>query len=227
MRRVLKTFGIFCFIGVLTAYAQYFEGVITFKSEVVGQNADQMKALMPTSYIMKFKGKKSRIEMKGGMVEMMGMGTTIYDGDRYTYILNSSQKKAQKMDVYKAKDDVKEEVDKPQIKKLGPGEKILGYNTVKYEVKLNTSQGPLTQVMWIAPDIKVEKNKAVKNAQSFMVEGVEGFPLKIVQNMDNLGVKIILTATQVEKQRLSDSEFEIPSDYTVEEMNINQLRGNY
>jgi len=218
---------VFLLVSFAIGNAQYFEGVIQFKSEITGENAERLKAMMPSEYVMKFKGKKSRIEMKGGMVEIMGMGTTIYDGEKYTYLLNPQQKVAQRMDVSEVKKEVKEEVSKPEIKKLGPGETILGYKTIKYEVKMNTPQGPITQVMWVAPDIVVEKNKAIKNAQSFMIEGVDGFPLKIVQNMDQLGIKMILTATQVEKKSLSNSEFEIPKDYTVQEFKMDQFQTDY
>jgi hypothetical protein len=55
------------------------------------------------------------------------------------------------------------------------------------------------------------------------VEGVEGFPLKMITQSSEF--TMITTASEVEKKQLPASEFVIPSGYTVKDLDFGDWFG--
>ncbi len=113
--------------------------------------------------------------------------------------------------------------DSVKVTKLGPGEQIAGYSTVKYQVEM----GFMQMEMWAAPDLKMPpvyydsfKMKA-KNPMFDMsklydeFKKIEGYPVKQVTAMSMMGMKMTTTkeVTSVAKGSIPASTFDIPAGY--------------
>jgi hypothetical protein len=190
--------------------AQGFEGVIKFSMEYKGDNADQMAMAAPKANVITIKGNKTKVVMEGGMMAAM-IGDVINVGDeKMTYFVQASSKT-----VYKVKsEELSGDKDKeePKVTKESSTATILGYKCQKYKVE--TSNG--TNYVWATKDIDVG-NADYRGKVSY--KGVEGVIMKQEMNINQDGMKmtIIMTMVQFEKKTVSDSEFVIPSDYTVKE----------
>ncbi len=109
------------------------------------------------------------------------------------------------------------------VTKEGPGEKIAGYDTVKYRVT-----GMMEMELWAAPDLKLPalyydamKMQAPKNPFMDMsklfdeFKKIEGMALKTIMTikMMNNEMKTTTVVTSVEKNPIAASLFEIPAGY--------------
>ncbi len=207
MKRLIVAIALI-FPALLTA--QGFEGVIKFSMEYKGDQADQMNMAAPKANIITIKGNKTKVVMEGGMMSAM-LGDMINIGDeKTTYFVQASAKT-----VYKVKsEELKGDKDKedPKVTKESSTATILGYKCQKY--KVITSNG--TNYVWATKDIDLG-NADYRGKVTY--KGVEGMIMKQEMNIDQNGTKmtVIMTMVQYEKKTVSDSEFTIPSDYTVKE----------
>ena len=207
MKRLIVAIALI-FPALLTA--QGFEGVIKFSMEYKGDQADQMNMAAPKANIITIKGNKTKVVMEGGMMSAM-LGDMINIGDeKTTYFVHASAKT-----VYKVKsEELKGDKDKedPKVTKESSTATILGYKCQKY--KVITSNG--TNYVWATKDIDLG-NADYRGKVTY--KGVEGMIMKQEMNIDQNGTKmtVIMTMVQYEKKTVSDSEFTIPSDYTVKE----------
>ncbi|GIV44092.1 MAG: hypothetical protein KatS3mg035_1215 [Bacteroidia bacterium] len=194
--------------------AQNFTGTITYDFKITGPMADQVKGMMQEKQILKIKGNNMRQTIKGGMMAQM-MGDIIFLGDKKeAYILQSSEKKALKMEM----DEMKNEGAKPKVTKLNEVIDIAGYKCQKYSIEIENEQlgGTLTEYVWATKDIQVSNPKSgMKTQNSITIEGVDGVVLKMVTDMNGM-FTLTMIATQVQKGDVPDSEFVIPKDYKIE-----------
>ena len=209
MKRLLLVVALL--FSYFTSYGQYFEGVITFDVKLSGDMAEQFKPMMPNTYIWKFKDGKFVMEMNGGMMAALMGNKIVYTGEK-VYFINDAQKTA-----YEAKDEDKENTPEPEIKvtDLGKYETIAGYKCKKYKVTVTSERGTQTTWLWATDKIKIKPPKNPKVGQGFIFKGVEGFPLKTMTEMSEVGVVVTTIAKSVEKKSLPDSEFEVPNGYSV------------
>lgn len=190
--------------------AQGFEGVIKFSMEYKGDNADQMAMAAPKTNIITIKGSNTKVVMEGGMMAAM-LGDMINIGsEKTTYFVQAAAKT-----VYKVKsEELSGDKDKedPKVTKENSTATILGYKCQKYKVE--TTSG--TNYVWATKDIDIG-NADYRGKVSY--KGVEGMIMKQEMNINQDGQKmtVIMTMIQFEKKTVSDSEFTIPSDYTVKE----------
>lgn len=210
----MKTFKLIVALAFLfPAYlsAQGFEGIIKFSMEYKGDQADQMAMAAPKSNIITIKGNKAKVVMEGGMMAMM-IGDVINLGDeKMTYFVQASAKTVYKVKSEELSGDDKDKKD-PKVSKESGTATILGYKCQKYKVE--TDNG--VNYVWATKDIDLG-NADYRGKVSY--KGVDGVVMKQEMNMEQQGMKItvIMTMTQFEKKTISDSEFTIPSDYTVKE----------
>ncbi len=187
--------------------AQSFEGVIKFSMDYTGDQAAMIKSQAPTANIITIKGNNSKVVSEGGMMGAMVGNIITKSDEKTTYFVNDAQKS-----VYKAKSselDKKENEDVTATKQSGTAT-ILGYKCTKYKVVM----GGKDNYVWATTDIAVGDYSG-----KVAYKGVEGVILKQELNVEEQGMKftIIMTCVQFEKKTISDSEFTIPSTYTVTE----------
>lgn len=202
-----------------------FEGKVTYDIEYSGEQAEQMRSMMNQMTFI-FGDERLRIKMAGGMAAMMG-DVLILGKENATYMLQPSTKTAMKIVMDESQ---QEEPAKPTVTKLDETEEILGYDTRKYKVVQETSSGKLVQYMWITDELKVNPPKntnGTPGSVNMAVEGIDGFPLKIVTDVNSGGMNVQTTflASDLSEEDLSDDLFTVPDDYTVKEINPAQLMG--
>jgi len=116
---------------------------------------------------------------------------------------------------------------KVEVKAMGPGERLLGYETSRYQVIVD---GELLEELWVAPKVAVEGEVdpgAFASAMQLMLgggtgldQGYEqdpayvkvrsaGYPLR--QVLYFVGEKSVLDVTAVEQKTFPDATFAVPS----------------
>lgn len=194
----------------LVLSAQNFEGVIKFSMEYKGDNSAQLTQMAPSANIVTIKGNNAKVVMEGGMMASM-IGDVVNKGDeKTTYFVQASSKTVYKVKSEEAKKD--DGGDDAVVTKESSTAKILGYTCQKYKVV--TKNG--TNYVWATKDV-IMGNADYRGKVTY--KGVEGMVLKQEMNMTQEGqtMQIIMTCVQIDKKSVNDSEFAIPSDYTVKE----------
>lgn len=201
----------------LLGYSQNFEGALKYDLKYEGEMVEQFASMMPNSYTLKMKGDQSRFAIQGGMVSSF-MGDIITNGKGVSYMLMPSQKVA-----YKISDaePVKEEPVNYKVTNTGINETIKGYKCTKYKVIIKGEKGEeITSYLWASEDLKITMPKNASNQNALRAyQGVDGFPVKIEQNMNQMGISFNMTIilNEVTEGSIADSEFKLPSDYKVQE----------
>lgn len=118
--------------------------------------------------------------------------------------------------------------DSIKVTKIGPGEKVMGYNTEKYQVDM----GMMKMQMWCAPDLKMPpayydsvKLRMPKNPMFDMtklydeMKKMDGYPVKQVHTMSMMGMNMTTTTevTSVQKGAIPASTFAVPAGYKQEQ----------
>jgi uncharacterized protein Usg len=203
----------------MAATAQNFEGILKYDLKYSGEAVAQFASMMPSSYTMKLKGAKSRFSIQGGMVAAF-MGDVIsYSDKEQAFILMPQQKTAYKVSTKDAEKTAKEKEIKPVVTNTGVTEKINGYNCTKYKVTIKTDDGEVTSYIWASTDLAVKFPKAAMQNALSSYEGINGFPVKIEQNMSQMGISFTMNIllAEAKEMKIADSEFVVPSEYKVEE----------
>jgi hypothetical protein len=222
MRRVTIV-SLFVLLLNVTLNAQsFFEGIITYKIDYSGESIEAMKAMMPNSYVFQFKDNNQIFKTEGGL--MAGMtGDILSIGDKgLSYMIKHSEKTAYKLDAGKSKDEISPEM-KPRVTKMDGKEKIGNYTCDKYEVVIKSKEGlDLNQTMWVSKDLNIkkpEKINASSTSGAFFLQEIDGFPVKIQQNIDMMGIKFTQTMTidKVETKSLDATLFSVPKDYKIKD----------
>ena len=206
MKKIILAVALF---APLFLIAQNFEGVIKFSMEYKGDQAAMLAKTLPTSNLITLKGNNSKVVMEGGIMSAM-IGDVISKGDeKTTYFIQSAQKT-----VYKVKSDElkSDKEDNATVTKESGTASILGYKCTKYKVV--TDNG--TNYVWATKDINVG---SADFRGKVTYKGVEGVIMKQEMNITDKGVTytIIMTMVAFDQKTVSDSEFAIPSDYTLKE----------
>jgi hypothetical protein len=212
---------IFLFLAVIatfhtTLFAQVFEGTLKYGLKYSGESVAQFASMMPNAYTLKLKGGKSRFSIQGGMMSSF-MGDVINLSDKeLAYILMPAQKTAYKVST---KDADKANEAKPVVTNTGVTETISGYKCTKYKVAIKSKEGEVTSYIWASKDLNVKVPKAAMQSALSAFEGVDGFPVKVEQNMNQMGMSftVVVLLSEAKQGAISDAEFTVPSEYTVKE----------
>jgi hypothetical protein len=103
-----------------------------------------------------------------------------------------------------------------KVTKTSETKKILNYTCTKYIVESTSPKGkPAQQLFWTTKEISVDmknlsKHQAGKGNQ-FFYDNIEGVPLQI--EMSTAEGKMTMEATEVKKESLAVSLFQVPSGY--------------
>lgn len=214
---MVRTFISLVILSLLAAplHAQKnFNGIISYDIQLMGENADQYASFMPTSYEYQFLGSDVKMLMHGGMMEMM-MGEILVKGaEGITYIIKRSEDKAYKFD---PEIDGENETLQPVITKMDETITILGYNCVKYMVVSPATQvsEETVQYVWATREINFKKPKSAQGGSgTIFIHGLEGFPLKIMAEIQ--GMTMLYTASKIEEKKLKKDDFTVPKNFTIE-----------
>ncbi len=218
-RTGLKILALF-FILLSSGVAQDFEGTVSFDIKVTGDMAAQLQPMMPTKYTWYIKDGKYAFTQEGGMAAaMLGSKVVINPETGDSYFINDAQKTVLEIPAEAAKEAQKKNNTQVKVTDLGKTETVAGHKCKKYKVVISSDQGDQTQWLWVAEDIKITPPKENVNAASgFLYKEIQGFPLKIIQEIKDYGVTMTITASEVKKGGVSDEIFEIPKNYKKKSM---------
>jgi hypothetical protein len=197
--------------------AQEFEGVLKYDLKYEGDQVSQFASMMPNGYSLKMKGDKSRFSINGGMVSSF-MGDVVSDGKaQLSYVLMPQQKIAYKVST---KEDASKNTVKPKVTNTGLVETIKGYKCTKYKIVLSVEGNEMVSYMWTTKDINIKLPASASKQTALQIyDGVDGFPVKIEQNISQMGMSFTLTVmlNEAKQMAIADSDFALPSDYKVQE----------
>jgi hypothetical protein len=212
-------------LSPLTLRAQKaFEGMITYKIQLMGENADQLAAFMPEAYQYKIRGNLIRFHMEGGITAAL-LGDILIDtkkGD--AFMIKEAEKTAYL---------IKDTGETPPGPVVEPEEEvitILGYPCQKYKVTTPAETGSTVQYVWATRDIQIVKPQksngtAPAGAGQILIEGLDGFPLKVMTTVPEGGLILVMTASEVELLKIDKSDMEIPKDFTVKDFDPSMFGG--
>lgn len=223
MKRSLYFLPVFFFSSQLL-FSQ--EGMASFRMKITGEMADLLGPMMPNRMILRFKDGNTRISMEGGIAAAM-MGDILYLGaEDKSYMVKDKEKTAYKMP------EKSSEVESaaPVIEFLGE-EQVNGYTCKKYHVVIQTDkEGTIDQILWATPDIQAPKPKKTSTGGSgaaLFVKGVEGFPVKVEQNVKQAGINLTQTI-DLEKYETAPQDaslFVIPDNYKIKDFDPKMFGG--
>jgi hypothetical protein len=218
MRKPTLSFSLLSFLLAAFRFAAPFEGTIRYDVQVKG-DVGPMAYMMPKYYEFSAKGNDVKMKSDASLVGEVLMKTA----ENKAYLLRRSEKTAYFFDLSSRKLSA----GKPKVTRLKDLETIAGYKCQKYTVVSKDEDGEaVTQTIWAAPDLVVPKPKkamGIPNAGEFFVEGIDGFPLKMITQSSEF--TMTTTASKVEKKSLPASEFTIPSGFTVKDLDFGDWFG--
>lgn len=182
--------------------AQDFEGVVTFKISLVNppQEMKDMQGMLPETMDYVLKGNKTRMEMEmmgGSLVTIMNTDTKSSD------VLMDMM--GQKLHTQSTMDDFEKGLDMTDVKVHSNDTKnIAGYSCKKITGK--SADGYPVEIYYTDAIRAGAFNEMLKK-----LANVSGLPLEFTVN--NQGMKMLLSATKVKSQDISDDLFEVPAGY--------------
>lgn len=219
-------------VGFLTAplpAKAAFEGEIAFKVDFTGGDVKakaQIAMMMPNSYDLLVRGNQLKVNMHGGMMGMM-MGEIIVDGESgRAYAVSDMQETAYEM----LPDLSLKGLAEPEIEDEGETAQIAGYTCKKYKVTQMKPGGPVVQYMWMTDAIQLGNLESfkgpLKDSIPFLIDGLKGFPLKIITTLPGVDMVMTLSATAVKQRPLDPSEFAVPAGYKIKPYDPAAMFGN-
>jgi Domain of unknown function (DUF4412) len=203
------------------AFAQDgFEGTIEFNFRLSGDQSEQLSQAFPTHLTLKIKDKKMRGKTTGGQLSKMFSGY-IFDGETNSvFLLSPALETAMKIQSLDGS-GVAAGNQKVGIINTGETTTLAGHKCTKYIA--NEEEGKKGKiVIWATTDFSVEKPKDLGNLTGNMfMEGVDGFPLKVVTSQE--GLEITMEVSEVRKEKIDPSSFEIPLGYRVQPIDFSLL----
>lgn len=211
MKKILAAFLTFsCIFQVQQVIGQekLKEGKITF--EITLNNAeemnDQMLAMMPKEMVVYFKDGKSRgeMDMMGGKIVSI---TDSKAGETITCMDIMGKKTAVKTTKEDAQKD-KKDVGEYDVKITDETKDIAGYKCKKAIITFKDKEEKgSTSEIWYTNEL------AASNSEKYSWKGIDGFMMEFAVDQKGMGMKF--SCTEVKKQVVNEDLFKIPEGYTV------------
>lgn len=217
---------VFCLLVFLLTGINLFaqEGMAIFRMKITGEMADLLGPMMPNRMVLRYKDGNTRLSMEGGLAASM-MGDILHLGaEDKSFMIKDKEKTAYKMP------EKSSEVESvaPVIEFLGE-EQVNGYNCKKYHVVIQTDkEGTIDQILWATSEIQAPKPKKTSTGGSgaaLFVKGIEGFPVKVEQNVKQAGIQLTQTI-DLEKYEAAPQDaslFVIPENYRIKDFDPNMF----
>lgn len=199
-----------------------FDGKISYDIEYSGEKADMMSSMAPSSYKYLVRGSNMRVKTDGGMASAMAGDVLVHGNKGESYMLQKDEKKALRFTNASSNNDSEAEVEE-----LDATKDILGYQCSKYKITNKTEQGEVTQFMWVTSDLQIDIDEDVQTsgaANNLAMEKVDGLPLEIKSNIPMASMKMTMTASDINWEKIEKSQFRIPDDYEIEELDKEKMQ---
>ncbi len=191
-------------LPMVSAVAQSFEGVITYKIsyENLPKEMAGYESMLPKESISTIKGHMYKMEqpLSMGMKQVTIMDNQAESG---ILLMDMMGKKSAIVLDKESREKFEEDKPEPDITYVDETKDIAGYNCKKALIKLPGNENEGTLEVYYTDKIMHEDMNQVK--------GLKGFPL---QYSTNTGQFIMtLTAQSVDKKKVSEEEFVVPEGY--------------
>ena len=211
MKNVLTVLALFALsFTMLNAYSQekLKEGKITFDIEInnAEEMNDQMLAMMPKDMTVYFKEGKSRgeMDMMGGKIISI---TDSKEGETITLMDLMGKKQAIKTTTADAEKE-KAKMGEYDVKITEETKEIAGYNCKKAIITYkNKTEQSNDVIIWYTNELEAS------NSEKYAWKGIDGYMMEFSVDQRGMGMKF--TCSEVKKQAVSDDMFKIPEGYTV------------
>jgi GLPGLI family protein len=205
-----------CIAFVFKAEAQKkatpFSGVITYEITYPGSELDPATAgQLPTAMTIYVSPEKRKQTMT---TSMMTQSTIVDNKEKKMVMLLDVM--GQKMAIRSSQEEISKKIEekgKPKIKVTEETKEIAGYKCRKAEVTADDSETP--GIYWFTDEI----NGDYSNWEQGMDE-IKGMLMEYQVTTNNITMK--MTAKTIEKKKVKDTEFMVPSDY--KEMTADELK---
>jgi hypothetical protein len=196
-------------------FAQPFEGVLTMKTTIPEAGSTEMKLFFAKEGVRTETSSNIKGMASGMHMVMLSPSKT----PNLLYLLNENEKTYTVIDTDEMKKAVEgmkdsEGKDDAIIENLGK-QTMNGYSCTHVRI----TRGKNVMEMWVSKDIldyftyarmqSAKEKDMPKFAQRMKDAGVEGFPVKILQNQSGIVTELV----NVDKQNLDASLFEVPPGY--------------
>src|SRR5690606_29563659 len=171
-----------------------------------------VNAMFPSGYTLKVKDQNTLTKMEGGIlgnIEILSLKS-----QNKSYQINREAKTYTEM-----KNETPEEFNADNIKitKTDETKTILNYSCTKYIAESIVEGQRFEQIFWTTTDIKgldmksLAKQSLGKGSQKMFYEKIEGVPLRV--EVKQMQASLTMEATEVKKQSLPASDFQIPAGF--------------
>lgn len=221
----MKRLVVFAFAFLLAAPSTFAqtkltEGKVTYTITLpeTKKGEDNMLAMaMGKEQVIYFKGKKSRIETKTQMGEVVVLSNG-EDKSFFTLMNLMGQKiamKAEETDMEMIKEviggDAAQKAQQPEVKMTKETKKIAGYKCMKAIVIYPSAKGEKIEgEVWFTDEI------GFAGPREFKLKEIEGFPMEFSYVARDMKIK--MTCVNVEAVTVADEQFVVPDDYTIKTM---------
>lgn len=206
---------LFILMMLLPAQKQ-FEGILTYKVTVEGDNQEILQEVMPHTYTLYFGKENFRFDLDGSkMPEFMGDIITFNEVGK-SYIINEETNTAYFID--EEKDNQAD-----TAFTLKPLKETLVLKDLKckgYEITYDESRdGLVKQVLWLTTDMDINLPKGNNHGiGAFFREDLDGFAVMIENHFENdIGqYKVIISLNEIEETYLPRTLFSIPDNFKIQ-----------
>lgn len=185
-----------------------FEGVITYNISISGPNLSaELTAMFPKTMTLTVKGSDSRNEAVSAMGTMVEI--TNYSKKLTITLMGMMGKKVA---IKKTLDEVTKDMGndpKPVVQMTGETKDIAGYKCKKAIITIDNKGKKITIDAWFTDELGGKE----LNWGNSVYRDIEGMLMEY--SVVEQGMTMKYSAASVEKKAVSDSEFEIPADYTL------------
>ncbi|MDZ7740233.1 MAG: hypothetical protein U5Q03_00275 [Bacteroidota bacterium] len=224
MKKSLNILSILFFALIVFSNNSYagnkpFNGIITYKISFPDSDFDaQTMSMLPKVATVMVKDNM----MKTSITMGMGTQTSIVDGNTKTTV-SLIDMMGQKYAVRTTEEENFEELEKYEtsVEETGETREIAGHDCKKVIVHVKNKETEDETDITVFYTDKYEIGNIYSDKAMF--EKINGLMLQY--EIDTKGMKMVFTATDVKKKKVSDDEFEIPEGYT--ETTQEELRRNF
>lgn len=202
MKNTILTFLIITAFSIQSFGQKNFEGTVTFKI-TYGELPPEMagyESMLPSESITKIKNGNSKT------TQTTAMGTNITISDKTGNVTILMNMMGQKFAIKESVDKEKDATTIPIITYVDETKEIAGYTCKKAELKFADAD----EIMVV---YYTEEIVATTSNSQLSVDGLKGFMMEY--SINNQGIEMIISASTVTKEKISDAEFTIPADYEV------------
>lgn len=202
MRKPVFIFSFFLVISTTLFAQKPLEGYINYSFKVLGDGAETIESMMPSSMELYSSKKSIMVKINGGLMgNMMGDMITTAKGsymvkhdEKTVYNMGKGEKKADSVNVVKEDEKIT----------------IAGLECQKYKVTKTDAKGEQTSYVWINSDYKFPVTGG-KGAENMGVPGVPGIALKIMTSQG--GFTVVISALEFKTGKQDKKYFTIPKGY--------------